>query len=56
VLLTVRASDSSQKSRCCWCPSGYWPQVRVGGSGGGGGSWAQEAWEWLAEAIDVVGY
>jgi hypothetical protein len=40
VLVTVRASDSSLKSRCCWeCwrPSGCWLRECVGCSGGGGG-------------------
>jgi hypothetical protein len=58
VLLTVRASDSSLSSHCCWVywrPSGCWLREYVGCSGGGGGSSGQEAYEWLAEATEAAG-
>jgi hypothetical protein len=58
VLLTVRASDSSLNSRCgweCWRPSGCWLWEWIGCSGGGGGSYGQEEYEWLAEATEATG-
>jgi hypothetical protein len=59
VLLTVRASDSSLKSRCwwvCWLPSSCWPREYTGCSGGGGGGCGQDACGWLAEATDAAGW
>jgi hypothetical protein len=59
VLLTVRASDSSLKSRCwwvCWLPSGYWPHGYAGCNGGGGGGCCHDACGWLAEATEAAGW